>query len=192
MYFVLPKMYKMKIFYLILILSISDSIMAQPNLTLGTDYKIEIDPISHIPILVGEVDEQVLESTPGLNWYEEGKATYAPDSAAISIIQKYINEYDIVAVLGTWCGDSHYLFPKFMKVLEDAGQDSDRIKMYTADRSKNALNMEKQLYSIERLPTFIFYKNNNEKGRIVESIEEPIEIWMAKFLGLEAELGSDN
>ncbi len=166
--------------------------MAQTNLKVNQDYKIEKTSPQGDDILVGQVDDQILEETSWTQWYAEGKQAYEPDSAAMTVVRKYLPYYDIVSFLGTWCGDSHYLFPKFMKVIDEAGYDPEKLKIYAVDRAKNALNVEHKLYRIERVPTIIFYRNNNEIQRIIESIDEPIEVWMAKFLEYEEDLNTED
>ena len=50
------------------------------------------------------------------------------------------------------------------------------------DRNKSSSGTEIQSLNIELVPTFIFYKNENEIGRIIETPEISIESDMLKIL----------
>lgn len=79
---------------------------------------------------------------------------------------------EVKVFIGTWCGDTKYLVPKFIQCWEAMGLDIDDLKLIALhneeDLYKQGPNNETQGLNIHRVPTFIFSKENKEIGRIVE------------------------
>jgi hypothetical protein len=86
----------------------------------------------------------------------------------VSLIQQVHEGIDVVVFLGTWCSDSRREVPRFLKIADLAGIESDRIKLYGLDRTKKSSDGLTDRYGIERVPTFIFLRGEREVGRIVE------------------------
>lgn len=93
----------------------------------------------------------------------------------IDMIRVLHGGVDIVVVMGTWCGDSKREVPRFLKIVDLASIPPQQIKFYGVDRTKKSSDGITQKYNIERVPTFIFFKNDNEVGRIVESPRHSLE-----------------
>lgn len=183
----------MKNLLILLSLACLNSIaMSQTTLQEGRDYKLLHDDAHDENYLQGEVTETIIESYPDFSWCEEGKTAYQTDSASMEVVKKHLNKYEIFVFFGTWCGDSQYLMPHFFKIIEEAGYPLEKLRIFAVDRAKQAMNVEKEMFEIERVPTFIFYQKNNEKGRIIESVETTLEDAMAKFLEIEEDFKTQN
>ena len=77
--------------------------------------------------------------------------------------------------MGTWCEDSQNQVPKFYKILNDIHFPEDKVTLITMLRDKTTPEaFEKNLY-ITNVPTFIFFENDKELNRIVESPVENLE-----------------
>jgi len=85
------------------------------------------------------------------------------------------DDLTITIVIGTWCPDSRREVPRFMKIADLWGFPHDRIKFIGVDINKVAPLEDYFQLAIERVPTFIFYKKNIEKGRIIEVPETSLE-----------------
>jgi hypothetical protein len=85
-------------------------------------------------------------------------------------------------VFGSWCSDSREQLPRFFRVLDAAGYPSERLMLLAVDRSKTAHGIDASRLRIERVPTFIFYHNGRELGRIVETPLETLEADIAAIL----------
>jgi thiol-disulfide isomerase/thioredoxin len=81
----------------------------------------------------------------------------------------------ITVVLGTWCSDSKEQFPVFEKVIDQLPPDIISVNIIGVDRDKLAGNLDISSLEIEFVPTFIFYENGQELGRIVEIPSETME-----------------
>ncbi|HEY8401550.1 MAG TPA: thioredoxin family protein [Cytophagaceae bacterium] len=109
------------------------------------------------------------------DWYQQGFAEYAPDTTIITKISDNLNGYTFLIFAGTWCGDTKYLLPKFSKVLNMSGVSDEKVTLYLLDfRLKSPEKLEKK-YKIKSIPTFVIIKDGKETGRIVESVNEPVE-----------------
>lgn len=85
---------------------------------------------------------------------------------------KNLKNIQVDIYLGTWCGDSKYWVPKFIKLWDELGLNRNQLKLIALydgkERYKQGPNKEEDGLNIHRVPTFIFKKDNNEIARIVE------------------------
>ncbi|MCX7798345.1 MAG: thioredoxin family protein [Melioribacter sp.] len=133
---------------------------------------IALDEKSGDQILIGIISENILSDTsysPFGRWYVQEYEDYKVDSLLVDSIKTKINsEIKIVAIFGTWCSDSKREVPRFMKILNKVNFDKKNLKMICVDRNKKAGEVNIDNYEIKLVPTFIFYHNQIEIGRIVE------------------------
>jgi len=118
---------------------------------------------------------------------DEWKAIYEsfqPGDDFIETLKTRIGDnLKIDVYFGFWCGDSKDHVPPFLKILErvdEAGKVP--VNFYTVERKPTP---ETKYYAeelkVERVPTFIFYRDGKEIGRIVETptnslVEDFLEI----------------
>ncbi len=113
------------------------------------------------------------------SWYINGFDEYVPDQTIIGELKNTsIDNLTVTVVLGTWCPDSRREVPRFMKIINLWGLAEDKIRFIGVDINKVAPLEDYAQLDIVRVPTFIFYKNNLEAGRIIEvpitSLEQDI------------------
>ncbi|MGB8357774.1 MAG: thioredoxin family protein [Bacteroidales bacterium] len=119
--------------------------------------------------LLGEINPARFREQPYSSWYLEGYDGYMPDQKIIEELkQTDISDYSITIVLGTWCPDSRREVPRFMKIVDLWGFPEEKIRFIGVDINKVAPLADYPVLGIERVPTFIFFKNNSEVGRIIE------------------------
>jgi thiol-disulfide isomerase/thioredoxin len=123
-------------------------------------------------ILVGQLTAEDIVKNGTCQWFENGMNQYTADSATIEQLKKHINQYSFIVCMGTWCGDTKDLLPKYWKVMQAAGFPTNKIELLGMDRSKQALNIEHLLLRVEKVPTIIINKGPREIGRIVESLSK--------------------
>jgi thiol-disulfide isomerase/thioredoxin len=133
-------------------------------------------------VFKGECKFEDLLKEPTFDWMQKGVKDYQPDSAALLFLQKNLAQYDIIVMMGTWCGDTKDLLPKFYKTLQMANYPMLQLTMYGLNRKKEALNHEEQLYKVTNIPVFILFKNHREIGRITESVQTSIEKELVKLM----------
>jgi thiol-disulfide isomerase/thioredoxin len=119
--------------------------------------------------ILGDFKPARLLDPPHSAWYLEEFKNYVPDQAIMDELkQTDISDYSITIVLGTWCPDSRREVPRFMKIADLWGFPEEKIRLLGVDINKIAPLADFPALGIERVPTFIFYKNNSEAGRIIE------------------------
>ncbi len=164
----------MKHSYLILIMTLIWSCTSQSQ-SLNT----EIVEQGKKPYLLGEIDKSGLNSSNYEHWFLSQFNDYHPDKVAIDKIRDELKKYEIIAFMGTWCGDSRREVPRFYKLLETANFPMDQLTMIAVSSKPNMYkqspNHEERGLNIHRVPTFIFYKKGKEIGRIVESPIKSLE-----------------
>ena len=134
------------------------------------------DEKSKTDILIGLCDRDGLLTTDFVDNYNDEYAKYEIDKKIINELKETVKGVKCVIVLGTWCDDSKKQLPRFLKIVDIIGNPFEEIKMIALDRDKKAPEMEvHDQYSIEKVPTFIFYHGDKEIGRIIETPAESLE-----------------
>lgn len=138
-------------------------------------YKVEKDEKTGKPMLVGLCTREVFADTNYSSWFSSGYQMYKPDSTIINELKSYLDNINITLVLGTWCSDSHDQVPNFFKIIDQTNFPEDRLTMICVDRNRKGISNEVDSLNIKLVPTFIFYKEGKELGRIEETPSDTIE-----------------
>jgi len=116
-------------------------------------------------------------------YYEENYWTYAPDEKIIGKLADLdFENVDILVVLATWCHDTKEQLPRFFRVCDEIELDGKMFTLIGVDRAKLAGNVNIEELKVERVPTFIFYRDREEVGRIIETPETSMEEDMFNIL----------
>lgn len=133
--------------------------------------------------LLGYFNPGRLKSEPYSEWFYKGYDEYHTDPSAIkSLTESGVGDLSIRIVMGTWCPDSRREVPRFMKVLDAWKFPADRITFIGVDNGKLSPVGGYDALDIQRVPTFIIYKNNLEAGRIIENPTTSLEQDMVNIL----------
>ena len=139
-------------------------------------------------ILTGQVTVQGLRAVPFDEWYSFFYEDYALDSGTLDMMREDLQEIDILVFLGTWCGDSQWQVPGLIKMLEYVGYDMERLTLVALERDENRVMFspdgEEEGLDIGYVPTYIFYREGKELGRIIENPMQSLEKDVQKVLGL--------
>lgn len=166
-----------KALFFIAIMTLFPNIYAQQNL-------IVFDTTAKKDILIGDCNRQGLMLPIFAESYTLEYSSYVPNPEKLPLLAAYGNDYRIVVVMASWCGDSKEQVPRFLKIADYAGISESDIQIICVDKKKTAPGFEQQLalYNIELVPTFIFIRGDEELGRIIESPAESLEIDWLKIL----------
>lgn len=142
------------------------------------------DQIKHKQIMLNECSRDGLVSFPEFKAsYDANYENYKVDSASLPQLKKLVKGKKIKVVLGTWCGDSKFQVPNFLKVTDSAKVKQDDISFIAVDGAKKAENGLLDNLDIQRVPTFIITdKKGKEIGRIVENPKKSIELDLIEIL----------
>lgn len=147
----------------------------------SSTFKIITDEKSGKPMLVGLCTRENLTKDTSFSWWFEAEYDYyTPEDSVMKLIN--LDSIKIVCVMGTWCSDSRREVPRFFKILDNLKFNEKNLFLYCVDRKKQAEGFDIDQFVIERVPTFIFYKNDSEIGRIIETPEETLERDILKIL----------
>ncbi|MFN8239680.1 MAG: thioredoxin family protein [Bacteroidales bacterium] len=136
--------------------------------------------------LLGYFNRNRLSAEPYSEWFVTGMDSYKYDEGAVNKLKELgFSGLTIKIVLGTWCPDSRREVPRFFRVLDAVNFPSDKIELVGVDNSKFSPIENYQSLNIIRVPTFIFYKNNVEVGRIIENPSTSLEQDMVNILTKE-------
>ncbi|MDF1516651.1 MAG: thioredoxin family protein [Lutibacter sp.] len=164
------------VFYFILILS-TMSCSAQKNTVTAVK-----DPSGN---LIGIANKESFIEAPFNEWFTPNYDSYETDKEVMAKLTPLLKDINIKAFMGTWCGDSQEQTPVFYKILDEANFDFNNLVMITVNRSKVTPDNLQEGFNIERVPTFIIYKNGQEIGRFVEYPRESVEADLLKIVSGE-------
>jgi len=123
--------------------------------------------------------EQILKTEE----WNQRYMTYEPDSSMIDTLKSKVgNNLKIDVYLGFWCGDSKRNVPLFLKIVDQIDSKNLEVHYFAVDRkpTKETKYFVEHL-KVERVPTFIFYRDGKEIGRIIENPENNM---LEDFLGI--------
>jgi len=168
-------MYKALLF--IVVLTMFSNLNAQTN-------QIVFDTTANKDILIGECNREGLQLPVFAEFYTLEYGTYNPDPEVLQQLAAIGNDYRIVIVMASWCGDSKEQVPRFLKVADSFGFPESEIRLLCVDKKKTAPGFEEELvsFAVELVPTFIFFSGEREIGRIIETPVESLEKDWLKIL----------
>jgi len=132
-------------------------------------------------MILGWTDRQVF-SLPEYRVFAGGYDTATVAAEFVELLRQVQDDVEMVVFFGSWCSDSKHQIPKFLKISDAAGIPSARIRFYGLDRTKTSSDGLTAQYGIELVPTFIFLRNGDEIGRIVEKPAATMEADMLSIL----------
>jgi thiol-disulfide isomerase/thioredoxin len=142
-----------------------------------------IDFSEQITWLLGYIDPDQFLKPPHSEWFLKGYDAYQPAQEAVGkLTQIKTDDLSIQIVLGTWCPDSRREVPRFKKILDLWKFPDANVTFIGVDNSKLAPIGGYDKLEIERVPTFIIFRNKVETGRIIENPVASLEQDMINIL----------
>jgi thiol-disulfide isomerase/thioredoxin len=133
--------------------------------------------------LIGYFPVSRLNMEPYSEWFVKGMDGYSCNPHAVDTLKSLSKEgLSIKIILGTWCPDSRREVPRFMRIIKEINFPETSIKFIGVDNMKFSPVDNYDELGIERVPTFIFYRNNIETGRIIENPTTSLEQDMVNIL----------
>jgi thiol-disulfide isomerase/thioredoxin len=133
--------------------------------------------------LLGYFTHDAMLIEPHNIWYNSGFDSYSfDDKAFVELSEISADDITITIVLGTWCPDSRRELPHFMKIIESWGFPGSELTLIGVDSYKVAPIENYDDLGIDRVPTFIIYRNKIEIGRIIEYPKASLERDMVNIL----------
>ncbi len=158
-----------KLYTVILFTAFSSALFAQ-NYDPNAKNQLMIDSSLQYEILYGKCDlEGVKNSTVFTEYYQNSINDYIIDTTLILGQSHLLENINITIVFASWCSDSQRELPRLLEILNIMDYPMDNINLIAVDANKNVENINTTNLEINFVPTFIFYKDSEEIGRIIES-----------------------
>lgn len=141
------------------------------------------DPRTGQEVLYGSTTWGGFMNPPFAEWFKSEYKRYEPETDVLEVLDpEILGSWTVTIVMGTWCPDSRRELPRFYKIWETLDLGFNNMTIIGVDTRKNAPDDMTDSLVIERVPTFIFYRDGRELGRIVESPGESLEKELFKLL----------
>jgi len=141
-----------------------------------------MDPKYDEEILIGYCTKDALMQGDFGAVFSEEYAHYEVDMQYIDEIFLLNSDDEVLIVLGTWCHDSQEQVPRFFRVMETVKYPEELITIICVDGNKTGGDLDISDLDIVKVPTFIFYRDGEEIGRIIETPEDTLEQDMFEIL----------
>lgn len=119
-------------------------------------------------MLTGFITDQMLNNDSSFNWFAKAQSIYKPKEPVLKTFAGNKDSVNFVVFMGTWCEDSHFVIPRFYKILDSAGYDKNKSTLISVDRTKKDKNNLTEALNVTNVPTIIVFKKGKEVGRVVE------------------------
>ena len=111
----------------------------------------------------------------GNEWMEVYSRYRVDESLIDTLKSKAGNNLKIDVYLGLWCSDSRNNVPKFIKIIDVLNQPGLTVNYFNVERKANRnIKYFIEKLKVGRVPTFIFYRDGKEIGRIVENPQKSL------------------
>ena len=135
----------------------------------------ETQKAAETPMLTGILERSDLNQEPYQAWYVREYEGYALNASLLDTLKGAAAGVEVQIFLGTWCSDSHREVPRFYKIIDMIGIPEQAIRLVALDRAKTSPVHEEEGLNIHHVPTFIFYWDTVEIGRIIETPVRTLE-----------------
>jgi hypothetical protein len=143
----------------------------------------KVDYYNPLTWILGYFGRERLAVYPHEEWFTAGYDDYIPESLYINyLLDLRWDNVTISVVMGTWCSDSRREVPRFLKIMDIMGIPEEKISFIGTDMDKRSPIGGFEEMDIQRVPTFIFFVNNSEAGRIIEVPTASLEEDMVSIL----------
>jgi thiol-disulfide isomerase/thioredoxin len=93
---------------------------------------------------------------------------YVLDAAAVASIRANADGIAVLLIIATWCPDSKRELPRFFAIMDEVSIRESQLTMVGVDRTKKDSEGLTERWGVTRVPTFVFLRNGQEVGRVVE------------------------
>ena len=151
-----------------------------------TTYNQETTSLESEQILVGRVNWDGFTNPVYSDWFAPNYLNYIVDTTSLNLLESTNLDFDILMFMATWCTDSQVEVPQFYKILDYLQYDVNQMTIVALEKTESgkleSAQHEEAEFNITHVPTFIFFKNGKEAGRITEYPTKTLEKDMVEIL----------
>ncbi|MBI2730679.1 MAG: thioredoxin family protein [Sphingobacteriales bacterium] len=138
------------------------------SVTAQVQYEVSKDAKTGLKVLKGVLSIDILKNDTSFHWMTSDISWYKPKPEVLTNLTAVKDSVYIVALIGTWCEDSHYIFPQLLKMLGQAAFNMNRLTIIGIDRPKVSITPLSAAFGLKKTPTILLFKNGKEIGRVEE------------------------
>jgi hypothetical protein len=131
-------------------------------------YEVSKDPENGLKTLKGILSRDLLLNDAAFPWMKNDISWYKPNADCVANLVPVKDTIQLLVFVGTWCEDSHIVFPQLLKMLDQVGFNMKRLTVIGVDRQKTTLGSLTQALAVTKAPTIIVLKAGKEIGRVEE------------------------
>lgn len=131
-------------------------------------YEVSKDPKNGLKTAKGILSRELLQTDTAFAWMKNDISWYKPNAACVANLLPVKDSIQLIVFIGTWCEDSHNVFPQLLKLLDQVKFSADRLTIIGIDRKKQTLGFLSEALAITKAPTILVMKNGKEIGRVEE------------------------
>jgi hypothetical protein len=135
--------------------------------------------------LNGITKQADLTGNKKIKWFDEEYKNYVPNQVIINQLKPLKNKLNVLIIAGAWCSDTQRELPRFFKIINEIGVPNNHIEMIMVDENKKTVAFNISVLQVTNIPTFIFFKDGKELGRIIEKPQVTLEDDLANLLQLK-------
>ncbi|UCG70688.1 MAG: thioredoxin family protein [Thermoplasmata archaeon] len=109
--------------------------------------------------------------------------TYDPNKDILKKIGDKIKGTKIKVFSANWCQDCRIQIPRLFSVIIALDHGAFELEIIEVDRSKMDENKMAEAMNVLAIPTFIFFRNGEELGRIIEGPKGRLEEDILEIIG---------
>jgi len=117
-------------------------------------------------------------------WFDAEYNAYKVNPELVNQLKPLKNDLKVLIVAGSWCGDTQRELPRFFKIANEIGIPNQNIELIMVNESKVSKAINVSVLQVSNVPTFIFFKDGKEQGRIIEKPKNTIEEDICNLLHL--------
>jgi len=111
--------------------------------------------------------DKILSSAPA---WQANYDKYAPNADMVEALKtRFGSGMKVVVYLGLWCPDSRNNVPPFLKILDQVGTGVPVQYFNVPRKASRDVKFYVEEMNVEKVPTFIIYRDGKEIGRIIEN-----------------------
>lgn len=114
------------------------------------------------------VKEEIFDFLSGNPELRANMGLYNPEREVLDRIKESIEDVEIKLFTANWCPDCRIQLPRFFSILLELENKDFALEIIEVDRKKMDDSGLAERMGVMAIPTFIFFKNGEEMGRIIE------------------------
>ncbi|MBK7149279.1 MAG: hypothetical protein IPH78_10770 [Bacteroidetes bacterium] len=116
-------------------------------------------------------------------WFLPEYNQYALQEVVVDEMRSMVEKMQFVIVMGTWCEDSHYEFPRLIKLMDALGVVRKNLQIFAVNKTKDAPEEVIATYQVSKVPLLLVKKPEDSQWKVVAT-EKPQISWEVDLLNV--------